>query len=425
MIINKSSHLNKIFTILIIFMQPLCVYKSPIPNVAFGELLMIILISILILDMIMEQHKVKISTFIVYVIYALITSSIVFILTGIGNMESIRRLLRDGFYLSLFFIFGINYFNYEYGKELYKTITCILSIYIISQFMLYKLFGFYLSGFIPFLDITVSGNISSSELMSRYLRSAAIDGYLRPNGFLLEPAACAQYLAPSLILYLFKSNNSSIKGFEYKKIALITFGMLLTVSANAYVSLILIYFVWVTSIISKKKISKKLFLAIAILIIVGILFLMFSNIGKDVINRLLLLGNNTQTHGSSSIRVMRGMAFYFAIPIEFKIFGIGFGNFMQFKKIYNINTIYETLDEYMNTNAYILISVGLIGFLIYIYFVFKFTQNKKFQSKVLAYLLLLFGLSSSIYSTPTFILIFLLIYFTPYKYNYFQQENIN
>jgi hypothetical protein len=405
-------------------MQPLCVYKSPIPNVAFGELLMIILISILILDMIIEQHKVKISTFFVYVIYALITSSIVFTLTGIGNMESIRRLLRDGFYLSLFFIFGINYFNYEYGIKLYKSLTCMLSIYIILQFIIYRLFGLYLTGFIPFFDISVSGNILKSELISHYLKSASIDGYLRPNGFLLEPAACAQYLAPSLILYLFKSNNSSIKDFEYKKIALITIGMILTVSANAYVSLILIYFIWVTSIISKKRISKKLFLAIAILIIAGILFLMFSNIGKDVINRFLVLGSNTQTQGSSSIRVMRGMAFYFAIPVKFQIFGIGFGNFMQFKTIYNINTIYETVDEYMNTNAYILISVGLIGFLIYIYFVFKFTKNKKFQSKVLVYLLLLFGLSSSIYSTPTFILILLLIYFTPYKYNYFKQKNI-
>lgn len=416
---NGSYRLSKLFTILIVLMQPMCVYKSFIPNVSIGELLMIILLLILILDIIITKNKIKINSLIIYVTYALIVSTIVFVFTNIGNEESVKRLIRDGFYLSLFFVFGVNYFNYNYGIKLYRCIACILSSYIILQFIIYIGFGYYLSGFIPFLDITVTGNISSSQLMAHYLRTAEIDGYLRPNGFLLEPAACAQYLAPALILYLFKADKSFPDNYEYKKIILITVGMLLTVSANAYISLFFIYFVWGVFIFLKQRIPKKVLLMSTILIILGILFLIFSNTGKDVINRFLGLIRNEQSQGSSAVRVLRGIAFYFSMPVWFQIFGMGFGNFIQFKSEYNINTIYETMDEYMNTNAYILTSVGLIGFLIYCYFIFKFTKNRKPQSKVLVYLLLIFGLSCSIYSTPTFILILLLIYYTPYKDKYY------
>ncbi len=414
-IVNESHFISKLFTIVIILMQPLNVYKSFIPSIALGELLMIILLFILILDMAKRQDRIKIDSFIIYVSYALIISAVVFILTNIGDVESVKRLIRDGFYLSLFLIFGINYFNYEYGIKLYKNIARILSGYIILQFVIYRLFGYYLTGFIPFLNISSTGDVSSFELIHHYLRTAAIDGYLRPNGFLLEPAACAQYLAPILILYLFESISPLSNHYEYKNIALITLGMLLTVSANAYISLFLIYFIWIISVFLKKKIPPKLLVTIIILIIIGILFFVFADTGKDVINRFIILCNNEQREGSSSIRVLRGMAFYFAMPTRFKLFGIGFGNFSQFRINYNINTIYETIDEYMNTNAYILTSVGVIGFIIYVYFIFKFTKNKKFQSKVLVYLLLLFGLSCSIYSTPTFILILLLIYHTPHK----------
>lgn len=412
---KKPQYLSKIFTILIIMMQPLNVYTTFIPNVAFGEFLMIVLLVVLLLDMIIVRRgNARINIFIIYVIYSLMVSAIIFIFIRIGNGESIKRLIRDGFYLSLFFIFGVNYFNYDYGIKLYKSIAIALSIYIILQFLLYKLFRYHLYGFFPFLSINVS-NITGSELMAHVLKMAKMDGYLRPNGFLIEPAACAQYISPALIVYLFEHDNSLASNYEYKNIVLIITAMLLTVSANAYISLFFILFVWSISKLSKNKISKKLLAIIILLLITGTLFLAVSNLGKDIVNRFLSLLTNEQTQGSAPIRVLRGMAFYFAMPFGFQIFGIGFGNFIKFKFVFNINTVYETMDEYFNTNAYILISIGIIGFCIYLYSIFKLTKNKKFQSKVLVFLLLLFGLSSSIYSTPTFILTLLLIYSTPYK----------
>lgn len=423
--VNVSPRLMKLFTIIIILMQPLNVYSSFIPNVALGELLMVLAIPMLVLGAIIQQNKLRISSFVIYLIYTFMISAIISLLTDIGDFESVKRLIRDTFYWTLFLFFGLNYFNYEYGVNLYKFIAKALSIYIIFQFIIYQLSGYYLTGFVPFLDINTTGNVSSFELISHYLKSASNNGYLRPNGFLLEPAACGQYLAPVLILYLFKSNNELSCKYEYKNILIITVGMLLTVSANAYISLFFIYIIWIISNFRKKKISKKLLGVIAIIIVTGVIFLTFTNIGRSVINRFIILLSNQQREGSSSIRVLRGMAFYLAMPVQFQIFGIGFGNFIQFKAAYNIETIYETMDEYMNTNAYILISVGIVGFLLYLFFIFRFTKNKYFQSKALVYLLLLFGLSCSIYSTPIFILILLLIYHTPCKYNMVQKINID
>ena len=136
---------------------------------------------------------------------------------------------------------------------------------------------------------------------------------------------------------------------------------------------------------------------------------------SSVLNRLIDLKNGVNPHGSSAIRVLRGIAFYYNMPLFYQIFGSGFGNFLQFKELYKITTIYEMMDEYMNTNAYILVSSGIIGFSLFVASIFRRAAGRVIFSKMLIIIVLMYGMSSSIYGSAQFVIMLLFIMYAPKK----------
>lgn len=398
------SLLQKWYTILLLLLPTTTVYASPIPSVSMGELILLLLMLLLVLDVISKgQCFIRRSPFYTYLMYAFIATIMCgFILGTVSHtfsmMDSVQRMIRDAFYFFMALVFAPVYFNHGYGIKVIRTISFILIVFVFVQFAFYGLFHTYIPGIVPQLKTTISGGFTGAELTEKFARNAALDGFARPNGFLGEPASVAQYLSIGLLLELFpKEGRANIKTAVFYSI-----GILITFSVNGYVALAVCWALW--ALHSNRGSSDRIIRIVffIILFIVVIIVMMQNPKTASIINRLVELKDGSRTSGSSVIRVIRGPAFYLKMPMLYQLFGSGFGNFIQFKEIYQISTVYEQMDEYMNTNAYILISSGIVGFAVYLVALFVESRRRTVIAGMLAILILVYSLSCSLYSSAVY-----------------------
>lgn len=416
--IRQLNKMTKLFTGFVLLLPFFSIYASPINNISIGECILFLLIILMLVDRGLrnKRYMIEKNPFWVYLAYALASTLVSsFILSLLFNRFEVSsmgmRVARDAFYFIIIMIFGNWYFDFKYGKYFLKRVSLILGIFIIFQFMAYAVNHVYIPNIIPMLKTTVSGGLMGSEIINKYTITAGYDGFVRAAGFFSEPAVVAQYMSISLLIVLFpESEQTNIKTAIFYSIV-----MLLTFSVNAYVALMVCWILW--GLYSNKDNKQNLIkiLLLVILFIVGVFFVARNSATSSVLNRLVELKNGGRTSGSSVVRVLRGITFYNHMPLFYQLIGSGFGNFIQFKEMYNITTIYEAADEYMNTNAYVLVSSGVIGFLLYVGTLFKRTMGRISVSKMIVIIVLVFGLSSSIYSSGQFIIMLLFIMYAPKK----------
>lgn len=409
---ERKPRLVKCFTLLVILYPLTSVYATPIRSVSFGDTLMMLAMVLLLFDMFSKHLKLRIISFWLYICYSLLVTIICsFIFVGMNASysmnDAINRLARDGYFLITIVVFGSYYFDFQYGKKMLKIFCIALGCFIIYQFVSYKVSGVYIPGIIPNLTTTISGGMTGSEYNSVFQHKAEVYGFIRSSGFLAEPAIVGQVVSVALLLELFtreKKTNILLSIF-YSIILVLTF------STNSYVALVLCWGVW--ALYSNRYNRKNIIgiFTVLVFLVIGLVALFHNENTASVFARFYELQDRTS--GSSVIRVLRGMYFYFNMPLQYQIFGSGFGNFYGIKDIYGITTIYETDVEYMNTDAYILVSAGLIGFLLFIVTILQSARGNEIVSKMIFMLLLVFGLSSSIYSTPQFMIMMMFILFAP------------
>lgn len=413
--IGETRTLQKVYMWSVMLLPLLSIYASPIPSVSIGEIWFFCLMFILSIDMFKMNYKVQINPFYCYILYALfvsVLSSVIFsINTEYSSLDMIERMFRDAFYFAIVLIFGVNYFKFSYALTVVRKVALLLSLYMIIQYIAYAGLNINLPNIIPFLDTMVSGGVKGQEILDQYEKTAIYDGYMRVAGFFSEPAVSAQFLSVAILLELYCVYGTKP---EYKYLCLYTIAMILTFSVNAYVALVVCWGIW---LFFNKQFKMGIWgnIVVFFFVVLGSYFLVTNEFTQSVFNRLLLLGDSSITTGSSVIRVVRGPAFYLSMPLFYQIFGSGFGNFFYLKNTYNISTIYETNDDYMNTNSYIMISAGLIGFLIYILSLYMISRHKLPVSRMILLIVIVFGFSSSIYSTPQFIIMLLFILYGPQK----------
>lgn len=408
---RTNSIWKSFFSCILVFFIAINVYTFPRFNIGFGEILFLISIPFLIFNncKIVKNHSG--SFYFCFLIYAAIISIIYMILLPqIDSFETVKRLGRDGFYIVLVFVFSRNFFEYRCASNVLNIFSDFLSIYIIVQFLAFLLFHVYVPGLIDGLPI---GTTSAIEIKQTMLKVANIEGFLRPAGFLCEPAHCAQLLSTTLLLNIFPFYGKK----SLKRIFLYSVALVCTTSVNAIVFLLVDYFLWA---LQKLRTYRKcewinvILIGILLLVVGGVLYIKIPFV-QLVVNRLFTIGKKGTS--SASVRVMRGFAFFGAMPTMGKLFGMGFGNFLGYRDAFGIWTSYEMEKEYMAMDMYVVTSVGIIGTIILITAIYKGLKNKGIQSKCLMFLFLIMGLSSSVYSTPVYALILSFIFFGPNKYN--------
>lgn len=385
-------------------------YASPLHSIGISEFALLIFVPIILLEMLRLKSVIKIHGYMGFFIYGVVISLLMLLFHPDFSAYDVGiRLLRDSFYVCIIFVFAQKYFNVEYAIKLYKSLAIITSTYLILQYMSYYIFNYKLPWVLQGVDLNYAVT-DITEYLQNYARINSY--YFRPTSIFLEPAQFAQFIAPFLALTLFPCTRR--QRIDYKLAMFLTASMILSTSANAYALVLVIWTLWYVynSLITKRYEYIIVYSIIILLAIVAIFYLYKSN-GEfnQVVSRFFTIGNGTTS--SANVRLLGGIYFYTALDPIFKFFGIGFGNYNGFTRTYSVLSLYGIQKEYMNSLSYILVSSGITGLLIFLFILHRVYIKSSLSSRILLILLIILCLSSSIYSSPMYVVLFTLILYLP------------
>ena len=404
---------ERLFSFLAVFLMFGNVYVFPlVPVLGMGEVFFILFIPYFLVK-IHNSFTVETNNrgFILFMIYGFIITLIMGIVFRADYYKICTRLLRDFFYYFLIFYLGSKLFCKETFFKWLIIFSIALSVFVILQSLVYFIFGYFIPGFPLNLQINDGGHIGR-ESYDAYLSYARIAGYLKPNGFLCEPAHCAQCFFVALIMLFFYSKAT------YKKliplVILISLAALLTMSTSAFLYVAISWILWLI-----KERRTNVLKVIFILFLGGIILVVLYKWGAiskfaSVINRFTNLFTGDKITDSTSLRIQKGMTIFKNLPLQNQIWGIGFGTYFA---AYQYSIISENVtmasNEYMNSFSYIWVSSGIIGGIILLFSFLRLFCSRDILGKMMIITLLTMSLGAAIYSSPICVWLMLVILKSP------------
>ena len=357
---------EKIFTIFVLIMPILNIYSTPVISaLRIGE---VIGVFIIILLLAVNKAKFVITNkgywiAIIYVCFISLMLTLFINNYSIGN--TLVRIGRVLFYTYFAFRLAPVFWNWEYGKKVYIKLCVLTSAVLLLQFVVLQVFGQFVSFVIPNMNLSTN-YATSADYYAGMLRDLSWYGKgLRVSGFFLEPAHFCEYVIFSLV-FLLLIEKKKFKDWLY--IVIITAAVAVSRSALGFFTLSFIYGIFVIKAVKKRKISSKRIVTSVIIIIVGIFAMWKFGLLEEALWRVATTSSEEATTGN--LRLLRGFVIYNEMPILFKVFGMGFGNFAEFIETYNIQTIFDSTlsrtNEFMNSISVILVSGGIIGLTLYV-----------------------------------------------------------
>lgn len=298
--------------------------------------------------------------------------------------------------------FSSNFFNRKVGSKTYIMITFILSLFLIFQFISYQFFHIQIKGLLP--NIPLNYNLSSATEYYDYLNYHNI---YRPSSIFIEPAHFSQYASLGLLMELFPLDNGQKETSNYFKAFVITIALVLSGSAIGFFSVLFFWGYWFWKFyVREGRFIKSYFISI-ILILIGSITIFRTDVFDKFFYRISTIGDQTSSTGS--LRILRGFYIYsIGEPIN-KIFGVGLGNVINYLLKNGISTPYDGSiaigNEYMNSLSYVLVTSGIVGFVIFLIFLYQCYKYVDSNSKlILIYLVVLLS-TSAVLLSPTYVII--------------------
>lgn len=386
------NRLKKIYTIIVLSLPILSQYKSMIPGFSISDFMLLLIMSLIIFYLLKEDYKINVRItlkspffwFILYIICGSMLSSITQYYASIADI--IIRSIRYIFYILCAFFISSIFFDFDYFIKGYKKVAIFATVFIIVQTLLFKFKGYVLMGTIPGLEVNNPG-YSEEAINNLYTY------FYRPSSIFLEPGYYAQYITPYLAYTLF-TRNKTFKS-KFIEALYLTVGLMLSTSGQGIIIGLFIWGIWFMAGFYNSK-SKKINL-IFIIGLLGFIVSIFFILRIPIIERSIdrLFGSPT---ASSSSRIFRGFAIFEQLAPIYKVIGVGYGNVGTYIIHNNIYTIYDTgflQSEYMNSISYILVNLGVIGFMIMVWmFIFLWKNTRGYHRVCLYILLLLSGVST-------------------------------
>ncbi len=390
---------EKIFSFLIVLMVLFHVYHPPSISISFGEMLMFACVPLYFKrDMEFPYYKHELG-FLIFFCYMAISSMMMGVVFD-APLSKYFSIARAGFYWVLIFYFGKNLFSRVIFEKWMVVFSVVLSFFILVQYVVYILTGYFIPGLLAGLPIN-NGGESGSALYEHYLYLAGALGYVRPHGFLAEPAHASQFLFISIIT-LICCKNILFK----KKILLLLLFSAAVVATQSTTGIVLLCLAWILFLSIEKRLSAcripfvLLFVAVAI-------YVLFSGFGSKLssIERVVNIVNGADIDGSSNVRLNNGMDLFSNLPFAFKIFGTGAGLSEYAFSSFGI----KDANSYMNALAGIFFSTGIIGGVIWIFSLVIMFVMSGLLGKSLVVGFFIMTLGCSIYCQPQMVWFFLLI----------------
>ena len=391
---------KKWFSFLAVFMMLGNVYVfPPLPVLAWGEIILIIFIPYFITKL---KGKLIISknecSILLFALYGFILTIVMGAVMQAEVTNIATRIARDFFYYFIIIFLGTKILDKDLFFRLLNIFCTVLGVYVIIQSLLFTITGYYLPGFL--LNVRINdGNHMGSEIYSNYLSYARIAGYLRPNGFLCEPAHCAQCLFIDLIILLFDEKQKEKR--VLLNAGLVSLGALLTMSTSAVVYIAVTWILWMI-----KEGKRNILKVIGWIMMIGLIVITAYSRGNltnfiSVTRRLTDAFSGNSISNSASLRLAKGFDVYSNLPIQYQIFGIGFGTYASALNNSILASSMSSIgNEYMNSFSYILVSSGMVGGLILLGAFTYLLKKSDAVGKVTILALFIVSLGSSIYSSP-------------------------
>ena len=319
------------------------------------------------------------------------------------NFELTDILIKYTHLLCFIFIIALfrnNFLNNDWDSSPFILVALISSGFLILQFIFFNFTGIEIYGVLEMYRTNITNDIT------------------RPSSFFVEPAHFCRYCVLPLFLILFEDNS---KNRMFKAI-FISIAIILSKSSIGYISLALIWVLWLINVLHDKKISYNKVLKSLSLIVPAIIICIKMSSKFELFNFVLehISGLDMKEITSGNVRIFRGFWIWKEEPFLNKLFGVGFANVRTFLINNEIRTIFDGMlecgNEYMSAISYILVMNGIIGLVIFLYalwYLFLRADNKK---KILILLFTVLMLSNEEFQSVDFINIWLyLLLETSYK----------
>ena len=387
------------FSILAVLMVVFHVYQLPSTSISCGEILMFICTSFFFwqgMRLPIERYELG---FVLWFVYMTINSMILGIVFD-APMSKYFSVARAGFYWVLIFYFGKNLFDRKFFEKWMIVFSIALSVFILVQFVVYTLTGFYIPGLISSLPIS-NGSENGAATYEHSLNLARLFGYLRPHGFLAEPAHASQFLFISITTLIC---NKTI--LFKKKILLAVLFSAAIIATQSTTGIVLLGLAWLLFMSIEKRLSIYR-LPLVLVFVAAVLYVVFSGDSSSFssVERVINIANASEIDGSSNVRLNNGMNLFSELPFAFKIFGTGAGL---------SEYVFSSLDfrdarSYMNALAGIFFNTGIIGGGIWIASLVVMFMMSGLLGKSLVVGFFIMTLGCSIYCQPQMVWFFLLI----------------
>lgn len=397
MYLSNSSRLDAFLSIAVVLSQYLTQYSSFIPGITLGELFLVLAVAALLIQ---NKGRVRVSNtriLLSYYLVALISSVVALAISKtkfnlVSSTEIITRWIRYFSYIVFYIVFCDDAPNKAKIIRVYRYICMAVSVYAIMQYVLYLLFHIYLP--VNILPLSISRDVSAERLIN-----VAQSSIMRARAVFVEPGYLAKFLLPGVILSFYGWEELEDDKVNWLSVVTISVAILMSGSVQGIITLA-ISFLLIG--LSQRKITSKHILY-GLIVIAGVLttFVIVQRTGflTRPINRIINLLQGDSMDRSTQLRVFRGFAYWWQLPIEHKLFGVGMGNAANYANEHNIYTIYdyyyrtESTLGYMSGISSILVTHGFVCAMMFIAIIIKFKKviGKAGFAILAQYVVLLFG----------------------------------
>lgn len=305
---------------------------------------------------------------------------------GYASLSDIKSYLPGGFPYCVFIfslISGIVFYNQECLKK-YMSWVVKLSVVLFWLQILLSIVG---------TSVCVVPNIGLEFLYEdmTYAQIKAKHLIGMPCSIFLEKSYMAYYLCAYLCFELFDSNGSKVLLTKFSLVIILT--LLVLKSGSGFVGMSVIAIAKILTYLNDMSVVKKiLYSFLCSVILVGSIWIYTqTESGAEMLGRT----EEIVTEGTSGFtRVVAGYLMYSNMPIENQIFGMDRETFL-----YTDTTFYHDDELYLNGIQNILITLGVVGLILYILFYSYLFAKGNAVSRVAILVFLFFSLLEFTYLT--------------------------
>lgn len=407
---NKQNLIIRAYSFFLAALPIIDIYKSPIPKISLGELILIIFSIIVIINIFQKPQKVVFGNEyirtepIIFFISILLLTLISLLFLNVYQYSSIdilNRFIRLMLWAVTISFTGYYLFNFEIAKKWIIRISSLGSIYIIIQSLFWYGIGISLPSLI---NISILSPVSIGYLEIERLNSYYQEFYYRPSSFFEEPESFSIYILLGIILLTLKDEKAHrIVNSKNHSVLLLLFsvGVILSTSTTGIYLMVLVF---AYNLFKGKKVNKfklRNVVLIPFVFLLGLGIILSSLIFTNSSNIDLILSKpfnfNDAARLGGSFNLFNGLE-----SIQ-RFIGTGFGNEDYFLQLEGV---------YYNSITVILLSGGYIGALIFAIFALKTIFNINKNLLIIAFIYIVLCFTGSMLYSALGILYLTLSYYT-------------